>query len=587
MIRWPVGGVAGWLIKQQRWVAAGLLLSFFVLGLAGVRDKNATFDEVAHLPAGYSYLALRDFRMSPSHPPLAKLVAALPLLAMQPALDREDAAWRKGSEWLFGQQFLFTWNAPDRLIFWGRLPLLLLATLFGLVVMAAGRQLYGPLAGLLALTLYGFTPEFLAHGPLVATDFMVTAALFAAIFCFYRALLIPSLSRLLLLAAAAGVCVTAKFSGVLIGPMLLLLGAVYLVCPVGTPLTTDLVSGPRCLASRRERFQRLLLLAGVVTLGCLLVIWLSYGLRYSIAPDPSVSRRIAWESVGTEGFPARMIMVMRALHLLPESYLFGLLGCLKSIEGRNAFLLGASSTSGWWYYYPVTFALKTPVPLLLLMVLAALRCDRRMIFPTALLLLPAVLYLGVAMAGQTNIGNRHILPVYPFLIVFAAGFGAKLALSGQSWQKVLIALLLLWQMVGVVRVSPDFLAYFNELAGGPAGGYRYLADSNLDWGQDLKGLARYRDAHPGERLLISYFGAADPRYYLRDVEYLPSFFPVREVDPVPFDAVPRGALVAISVTNLNGVNVREHPGAEEFLTRLKALEPEARIGYSIHVYRWL
>lgn len=579
-------GFTNFLRGRRRWLVAALLLAFFLLGLAGLVDKSPTFDEVPHLPAGYSYLALGDYRMNPEHPPLVKLVAAAPLLALQPNLESESPLWRQGMQWPFGQAFLFDWNDPDRLVFWGRLPLLLLATLFGLVVLAAVRQFYGAGAALVGLTLYVFTPEFLAHGPLVTTDFLVTAALFASVFCFYRVLLDPTPLRLLLLAVATGACVTAKFSGLIVLPILLLLGGIYLACPVGTPLTFGAgVDATSAAGPREERRRRLLRVVGVVAVGCFVLVWAVYRFRYSLTPDPNISRLISWQRFDSEQLATRIVLMLRELHLLPESYLYGLLECLKSLEGRRAFLLGASSTSGWWYYYPVTFALKTPLPLLVLIVAAAFRCDRRRFFPLVVILLPVVVYLAVSMPVQTNIGNRHILPIYPFLIVFAAQAGQGGYVPGRRWQTVAVALLLLWQILGTVRVAPDFLAYFNELAGGPAGGYRYLADSNLDWGQDLKGLARYRAEHPGESLYLSYFGAAEPRHYLRNVHYLPGFFPVREVTPVPFDAVPAGALVAISVTNLNGVNVREFPGAETFLSRLRRLEPEARIGYSLHIYR--
>lgn len=577
--------VKTFLETRQRWLVAGLLLVFFLMGLAGILDKNATFDEVAHLPAGYSYLALGDFRMNPEHPPLAKIVAAAPLLALQPKLEQADPLWQKGLLWPFGQAFLFDWNDPERMLFWGRLPLLLLATGFGLVVWAAGRQLYGPLAGLIALILYVFTPEFLAHGPLVTTDFAVTAALFTTVFFFYLALLQPSTLRLLLLAAAAGACVTAKFSGLIVLPILLLLSGVYYALPVGAPLTFGLTTAGVCAGSREERLHRLLRLIGTVTLGCFVVIWTIYQFRYSLTPDPALSQRIPWDRFNPAQLSTRIVLLLREVRLLPESYLYGLLECLISLEGRRAFLLGSSATTGWWYYYPVSFALKTPLPLMVLTVAAFCRINRRPLLPTAVLLLPVVAYLAVSLPVQTNIGNRHILPIYPFLVVFAAGAGAWLADAGRDWRTGAVGLLLLWQIGGTVRIAPDFLAYFNELAGGPAGGHRYLADSNLDWGQDLKGLARYRAEQPAEKFYVSYFGAADPRYYLRGVDYLPGFFPVRETTPVPFAAIPSGALVAISVTNLNGVNVREFPGAEELLARLRQLEPEARIGYSIHVYR--
>lgn len=586
MIFLKVAGMADWLVKRQRWVAGGLLLAFFLLGLSGLRDKNATFDEVPHLPAGYTYLALGDFRMNPEHPPLAKIVAAAPLLALRPALDTDSPLWRKGLQWPFGQAFLFDWNDPERLLLWARLALLSVATLFGLVIFAAANRLFGSPAGLIALTFYVFTPEFLAHGPLVNTDFMVTAALFTAVFSFYRAILAPSPWRLSLLGLTAGACVTAKFSGLILLPILAVLGAIYYALRPGMALSfIPPESGGPCAAPRDERCRQLLRLAAATIIGCCVVIWSLYQFRYSLTPDPLLSQRIPWERFNPAQLSTRLVMLLREARLFPESYLYGFLECLKSLEGRRAFLLGANETAGWWYYYPVTFVLKTPLPLMLLMATAMFRLHRRELFPIAVLLVPVVLYLGVSLPVKTNIGNRHILPVYPFLVVLAAGAGAWLSLSGRRWRQAAVAALLLWQGAATVSISPDFLAYFNELAGGPARGYRYLSDSNLDWGQDLKGLARYREAHPDERLFVSYFGSAEPRRYLREVEYLPGFFPVRETEPVPFDAVPSGALVAISVTNLNGVNVREYPGAAAFLARLRGLEPLARVGYSIHLYR--
>ena len=130
---------------------------------------SATVDEVAHLPAGYTYWATRDFRMNPEHPPLAKLVAALPLLALKPKLDLTWPEWSAATEAIFGYGFLYTNNA-DRLLFWGRLPMTLIAVLGALVVFLWAREMFGPAPGLFALGLCAFSPNLLAHGMLVTTD---------------------------------------------------------------------------------------------------------------------------------------------------------------------------------------------------------------------------------------------------------------------------------------------------------------------------------------------------------------------------------------------------------------------------------
>ncbi|MFN7927885.1 MAG: hypothetical protein U0Y68_08045 [Blastocatellia bacterium] len=150
----------------------------------------------------------------------------------------------------------------------------------------------------------------------------------------------------------------------------------------------------------------------------------------------------------------------------------------------------------------------------------------------------------------------------------------------------------MWYALSAVLIYPHFLSYFNELAGGPQHGYTILADSNIDWGQDLKALAEYRRAHPEGTLYLSYFGTALPQYYGLEAEMLPGFSlpwttQARNRQFVPFRQIPAGSLVAISVSNLAGLYPRIYglPGTDEFLQRLQKMEPVARIGYSINVYR--
>lgn len=291
-----------------------------------------------------------------------------------------------------------------------------------------------------------------------------------------------------------------------------------------------------------------------------------------------------------------LIQLGHKLHIVPEGYSYGFLYRLESVEKRLAYLAGEYSSSGWWFYFIVTFLIKTPLSLLILIGLAWYFFKRYQtdVAAEAMLLLPAALYWLVTLTSNINIGHRHLLPIYPFLIVFAAKVLRVFDLPTPATRRLALTcgVLLGWYVIGTAVVHPNYLTYFNEAAGGPGQGYRWLADSSIDWGQDLKGLAEYRRAHPDEPFYLSYFGSAIPEYYGLQAQFLAGFNSQmaekqkrREV--VNFGDVPSGATVAISVTNLTGVYLRGYrlPGTEQFLQRLRQLTPVAKIGNSIFVYR--
>jgi hypothetical protein len=265
-------------------------------------------------------------------------------------------------------------------------------------------------------------------------------------------------------------------------------------------------------------------------------------------------------------------------HLPAHAYLYGLNAVADhNAGGHSSYLLGMRSDTGWWYYFPVVFAVKsTMAALALTLVLLAAGLwqawRRQSLSPMALgLVLPPLFYFAFSMTSGINIGMRHILPVYPFLYVGAA---AWLTAPGNRRIGVYaLAAVAALQIGECARITPDYLAFFNELAGGPGRGPQYLVDSNIDWGQDVKKLGLWLDAHTGSRRArVYYFGNAQMRYYGIDEMGYP-----KPLDQQGWDEIDE--ICVANVTPLNGVYV---PLSD--LAPLRLREPVAKIGWSMYVY---
>jgi hypothetical protein len=251
-----------------------------------------------------------------------------------------------------------------------------------------------------------------------------------------------------------------------------------------------------------------------------------------------------------------------------------------------SFLLGDYSDNGWWYYFPVAFIFKTPLPTLIFLfwafaifALCLLRRSKQrkcMTFLDAIfLLVPPLGYFTFALTSDINLGYRHLLPILPFLYVFVA-----VMVKRQS--RVIIGFLASLLLIVALQTYPHYLSYFNLLAGGKEGGWRYLVDSNIDWGQDLEGLSAWMEENQVEQIWLSYFGEAHPEYYGINYVGLDSF-PPRLMNPntkpfYPYDPAP--GTYAISATNLQGVHFADH---EEFAI-FRESEPTDKVGYSIFIY---
>ena len=554
---WPLGLVAAAVALQ-----AGL-------SVLAMRENSATFDEGAHLPAGYTHLAFGDHRLNPEQPPLVKLLAAAPLVLVGPQMHATDVSWTQARQWEFGRRFLYRWNDADRLLFLGRLPVVALASCLVVAVFLVARAHFGLHAAAAAVLLAALSPDVLAHGALVTTDLGFALFFFLAVIAFERLLQRASAGRLLAAGLATAAAFATKFSAPILLPVFVLLG-----------LREALADAP--VAERRARLGRLARQLGATGALALLGVWAAYGFRAPLSPDPAVRAELVVPLVSAHaGALHRAVAFAGRTSLVPEDYARGLLFVAEHSAARPTFLLGTLSHHGFPYYFAVTFLLKTPVPLLLLTALALARVPQLRRREAALVWIPVVVYLAATATRGLQIGHRHLLPIYPFLFLAAGEAAAAL----RSWRApkgpVLAGALALWYAGGTFVQHPHHLAYFNEVAGGSRNGWRLLVDSNLDWGQDLKRLAEWLRAHPAPGLKLSYFGSADPAYYGIESEALPGYTAphaariTREIRP--------GDVLAVSATNLQGVYLE--PDDRALMKRVRTLRPIARVGFSIFVYR--
>ena len=242
-------------------------------------------------------------------------------------------------------------------------------------------------------------------------------------------------------------------------------------------------------------------------------------------------------------------------------------------NGWPAYLMGQLSMTGWWYYFLVALAVKETIPCLLLLAAGLIAFPwKRAGLEERLLLLPPLLFFVCFSLGKVQIGIRYVLPAFPFLFIFAS----SLARLASRRARVLIVLLLAAHAAAAVRACPDFIAYFNAIAGGPARGYRWLADSNLDWGQDLPALGRWIAAnHVADPVYLVYFGTAEPQFYGVRYRNAPvGYFARPELSPADMESA-RGYL-AISVNSYNGFFFT--PDTRDFWRRWLATHQATQVG---------
>ncbi|MEX0869902.1 MAG: glycosyltransferase family 39 protein [Candidatus Spechtbacterales bacterium] len=622
-------------------VAAFLLLTLMAgLMLFQAANNTTIVDESAHIVSGYTYWTERDYRLNPEHPPLIKMIAGAGLLfqGMEAPTDRTSWTEEVNGQWTAGDEFLhWETNDPELVMFRSRIGPIIITLLLGVLIFVWTKKLYGDIAGLMALFLFALSPSFLGHGHLVTTDVGATFGFVLSIYYFLKYLENQTARNLIFAGVTFGIAQLIKFSLILLVPYFIILIILWIFFrdekehrpqpPLELWRSTDIEAESNnalSLGKRPGNIKRVFAHFGKLTLIFVIgaiIIFPAY--QYSVTDYPP-ERQLS-DTLYMLGNPPDSILGKASAWMADKPILrsyghffFGHQLVFERVTGGNVvYYFGNVSGEAWISYFPAVFLIKVPVALLSLIVISIAAVLKRSVkilldnintkaqktsfllkkwigryFIEIAMLVFITLYWTASILSNLNIGIRHVLPTFPFIYILVAGIVTKWATTGSPEHPVvagrvknyilrpkgiIITLLLMWYATSSLWVFPHSLSYFNELAGGPANGYRYVVDSNLDWGQDLGRLVNFVEENNIDEIKLDYFGGGNPEYYLGD----------RYIEFNPLTEQSREGWIAVSATHLQPGRAEATRGYEGSTTHYRWLdeyEPVEVIGYSIFVY---
>ena len=510
-------------------VPAGLVLLLALMALlagGAARRESVTIDEVAHIGAGVSYLQKLDMRMNEEHPPLAKVLAALPLVVRGVHADYSSVSWTFSAglfkqylgEWVFGHWLIARWNDPIATVFWARLSMLSLTLVLGIVLFAYGSRLGDPWGGLLCLCTYATMPAMLVFGPLVLTDIAIALFAVLTLWAFASMWRSPSTGTVLRFALAFGGALLSKFSA----GLLFFCFAAFILSLRWRPAPGQPTNKTELRAWRRIRWWSL-------TKGTFFAALVVYGV-YSVLSWNEPTDSLYFLGNNTPG-----LLLRRAL-MPPWIYLRGL--ALFAFTAKpHTFILGHAYPHGVWFYFPVLFLLKSPLAFLLLLVLAlmvGLVAKFRVVQLAAIpkgrelhwraVWVSLVVFTAACMLSRFQISIRHFSVSLALLVLLLAPLPRMLeSLRRSGWPAAragiwLTAALALASVVTAVRAYPYYLPFLNSLSAGRPG-YALVSDSNLDWNQALPEVDNIIQRRGLQHVLVDEYGFSDPKVYVPQAQF--------------------------------------------------------------------
>ncbi|HEY7097945.1 MAG TPA: glycosyltransferase family 39 protein [Terriglobales bacterium] len=473
------------------WVLPSLLLFVYLAQCSWfIRTQSLTYDEPVHIAEGLDAWRHGRFEQYNDHPPLSRLLCTLPVI---------DDMWQVEVQQL-NEGFHVPRISPDPIELAERTRHVntILGFVLGLLIWMASAELFSRTAANLALVLFAFSPALIAHFSLVTSDGAATLLIFATAWQLIRWRRSTKWPETILLGVVLGLLLLSKFST---APMFVMALAWILI-----------------LKSKWMEWNPLRWNWGKTIVAFLLaffVVWAGYFFHIShlsIHDGTLTASFPHWNEEIVK--PVRTTMNLD-LPVPAGEYIEGFREVARhNRHGQPAYFLGnVSSTGGWKLYYPIAILLKWPTIVLILAITGfLLAAARRVKVSTDLWIMASfpTVYFFLAVLAHFNIGERHVLPLYPFALLFAVAVWQKI--SHHRWATLFAIMVLTLNVADVLRFAPDYLSYFSVVTR-PYESYRLLSDSNLDWGQGLLSVRDYEQANPGKQTWLAYFGSVNPGLY--------------------------------------------------------------------------
>ncbi|MGC8977368.1 MAG: ArnT family glycosyltransferase [Candidatus Ratteibacteria bacterium] len=507
-----------------------LFLLFFSRELSTTFEKSITCDETVHIPAGYYYVKKGDYFINYAHPPFSKTLSGIFISKIKIFIPENIYRSLRMNEWELGMAFFYlNREYIDKIVLWARFPMILLGLLLGFFIYLWSKDLYGKTAGLFSLFLFTFCPNFLAYSCLVITDVGFTLFFIMTIYFFWRYLENQTKKDLILTGISFGLALSSKFSGVYVLSIIVLIFIVY----------------------------------GILRKKLKLDIWHYYIFSFLI-------------------IPFLVILIFYQLNL--DNLKYFIIGAKRIFSetgktGQDLFLNGKFSKTGFRSYFLWVFLYKTPISFLVILFISFLirpKIDRDEKF----LIMPAIIYFIIASISKKQVGGvRYILPVYALFYIFVGRifiYNDRLKIK-----RVVLFFLIFWYFLVSLKIHPHYLAYFNQICGGPDNGWKKILNS--DWGQDLISLKDFLEREGNPEIMTNIFGVLPPEVY-GITPYEPFLYQVFMSLPEEKYHInsenPKKEYLVISVNCLAGLHYQD----PDIFWYLKEKKPYAKLGYTIYVY---
>ncbi|MCL5406899.1 MAG: glycosyltransferase family 39 protein [Patescibacteria group bacterium] len=462
-------------LKQnfEKFALVFILLISLTLMIFSSASDSLTVDEKVHISAGYLHTWKGNYLFNSEHPPLLNDLAGFFARAAKPNVPAVPANFTGGDQWEYGDMFFYlSGNNIDKLIFWARLPFIFLTLGLIYLVFLWAKTLFGAKAGLVAATLTAFSPNILAHGRLATTDIGVTFFFLLTCWAIRKYYLKPNVKNAVFLGLAVALVLLSKFSGLVILPIVFL--SLMLLWFLKKPKFTTSLG------------QFLLILAIPLVL-----VWGTYAFSMrsdliSLPPVYITSKILGYKNLSSPLSKWLIVPYDKAIQgfeILSD----------HNTSGHWAYLNGEVGYNGWWYYFPLVMLYKLPLTEIILLALTIFIFWKVKLRPPGswfdyfILFFPPLLFLAISMIGRIDIGIRHILPILPFFYIFISSLAN---FKNKIFQKLIFVLVGI-EVIICILAFPNYLTYFNQIAGGAKGGIKHLSDSNLDWNQNMKRFGIY------------------------------------------------------------------------------------------------